>query len=78
MVADICQVKVSVYSAQETVTNVLFAMAKSELEGLPFKTILSESFQNVKTVEQDSSKGLEYQEAYETFLSFSKYAYLKN
>jgi xylulokinase len=78
MVADICQVKVSVYSAQETVTNVLFAMAKSSLEGLPFKSILAESFQNVETVEQDSVKGLEYQEAYETFLSFSKYAYLKN
>ncbi|QRN85940.1 hypothetical protein JR334_01520 [Clostridia bacterium] len=77
MVADICQVKVSVYSAQETVTNVLFAMAKSELEGQPFKSILAESFQNVETVEQNSAMVSEYEEAYQTFLSFSKYAFLK-
>lgn len=74
IIADICQLPVEVYTGQETVTNVLMAMVKSNLEDESFENLLMKTFAEPSVTLPDPGKAELFSNIYERYRAFARFA----
>jgi xylulokinase len=74
MIADVCQLPVSIYAGSETVTRVLFALCKQHLGQGSFAESLSRTFDVPELIEPRHGLFQVYEDGYHTYRAFCEFA----
>ena len=73
-IADICGVPVSIFAGQDTVTKVVYAMCRSQLDGEDFDQVLLASFDEPRRIAPSADNSEAYDASYQRYRLFSKFA----
>jgi xylulokinase len=74
IIADVCQKDVAIYTEEETVTRVLYALCRSALARENFATSLLTTFPQPDTIRCNPNNGASYRLGYETYRRFVDFA----
>ena len=74
LIADVCGVKLVIFTGQETVGNAVFALSKASFGKEEFNDILAESFNLGLTLMPDVARGQEMLATYQKYRKFSEFA----
>ncbi len=74
MIADICQKDVAIYTEEETVTRVLYALCRSALDHADFAASLLTTFPPPEVVRCHPDRGAAYRLGYERYRRFADFA----
>jgi xylulokinase len=75
IIADICQRDVSIYTEEETVTRVLYALCQSALTQADFNTTLVNTFPQPDVIHCNSDYTAVYQGSYAIYRRFADFAW---
>ncbi len=74
IIADVCQKDVAIYTEEETVTRVLYALCRSALDHADFVACLLTTFPPPDVIHRNPAGGVAYRLGYETYRRFADYA----